>query len=254
MDNTRIKLTPALKTRIATGHDKDGKRTPYYNLQVMAGAGALCSTANDLLKYLSANLGLSQTHLKPLMDKMQVIRHTESPRWGRTAMPWFDEAVYNPPGSELLGHGGGTPGFSTFVGFDKKQRRGVVVLSSQRTLHSGCVGWAILQGMPLTRESGTLFVREIVGIGTALSSDEQTGMLLITKVFPKSPAARAGLSAGFVIQQINDVSVKGKSLEECIGMVGGPIGTKVRLEVFDPKRKESRTVELTKQRFLTVPG
>lgn len=53
MTSTRIKLTPELKARMATGHAKDGKRAPYYKLQVMAGAGALCSTANDLLKCLS---------------------------------------------------------------------------------------------------------------------------------------------------------------------------------------------------------
>ena len=46
-------------------------------------------------------------------------------------MPWYDSAVYSPPGSDLLGHGGGTAGFATFIGFDKLQRRGIVILSNQ---------------------------------------------------------------------------------------------------------------------------
>jgi membrane-associated protease RseP (regulator of RpoE activity) len=171
---------------------------------------------------------------------------------GKTAMPWYDQAVYNPPGAELLGHGGGTGGCSAFIGFDKRQRRGVVVLSNQKTLHASPIGWAILQRMPLTRASGTEFVREIVGLGTALESDQKNGLLRITKVIPKSPAAQAGLLSGSFIQRINGIPVEGKSLGECLGLMGGPAGTKVRLELVNPERQEMNTVELTRQKFLTL--
>jgi D-alanyl-D-alanine-carboxypeptidase/D-alanyl-D-alanine-endopeptidase len=130
MSSTAIRLTPELKARLATGHDEKGQPAAYYDFQVMKGAGALCSTPNHLLKYLSANLGLRESSLRPLMQKSQVIRHTGSPEMGKTAMPWYDQAVYNPPGTELLGHGGAW-GLATFIGFDKKQGRGVVLLSNQ---------------------------------------------------------------------------------------------------------------------------
>ena len=165
-------------------------------------------------------------------------------------MPWFDEGIYNPPGSEILGHGGGTAGFSSFVGFDKLRRRGVVVLSNQRALRSSGVGWTFLQGMPLSKESGTKYMREFVGLGVGLGIDEKMGVLRITNVVAKSPANQAGLLAGFLIRKINGVSVEGKSIKDCIGMMVGPIGTKVRLELFDNKRNETKTIELSKQKFL----
>jgi CubicO group peptidase (beta-lactamase class C family) len=249
MDSTRITLTPEMKTRLARGHDESGKPASNWNLDLIAGAGGLRSTANDLLKYVSANLGLTQTSLMVLMEKMQVIRHQDGPDFGKTAMPWFDRGVYQVAGMELLGHSGGTGGYSAFVGFDKKQRRGVVALCNQPGWST--LAWAILQRAPLNQESRTQFVREIVGIGTGLATDEKTRLLRMTKVFPKSPAAQAGLSAGLLILRINGISVEGKNLDECMNLIRGPVGTKVRLEIVNPNREETNTVELTRQKFLT---
>lgn len=254
MHSTGITLTPEQKTRLARGHWADGTPSENVKFQVSASAGALLSTANDLLKFLAANLGYTRTELGPLMEEMQVIRHTDSPRFGKTAMPWLDEGMYQPPGSELLAHGGGGYGYLAFIGFDKKQRRAVVVLSNQLAVNPSGVGWTILQGMPLSRENVTYFVREIVGLGMALDADKATGMVRITSVYPKSPAGKAGLTSGLVIQEINGVPVKGKSVQECIGLMGGEAGTKVRFEIFDPESKETKAVELTRQKFVTTTG
>jgi serine-type D-Ala-D-Ala carboxypeptidase/endopeptidase len=140
MDDTRITLTPEMQSRFATGHTDDGKRAPLYHLQALAPAGAFRSTANDLLKFISANLQFTPSSLAPLFKEMQTIRHRDSPDMGKTALPWYDQAVYNPPGTELLGHAGGTPGGNSFVGFDLQQRRGVVVLTNQKRIHSSSVG------------------------------------------------------------------------------------------------------------------
>ena len=252
MHSTGITLTSEQKTRLARGHWADGTLSENIKFQVSASAGALLSTANDLLKFLAANLGLTPTDLGPLMEEMQVIRHTDSPGFGTTAMPWLDEGLYQPPGSELLAHGGGGFGYLAFIGFDKKQRRGVVVLSNQLAVNPSGVGWAVLQGMPLSRENVTYLVREVIGIGAALVSDDTTGAVRVTRVFPKSPAGKAGLTPGLLIQKINGTSIVGKPLKECLEMMGGPVGTKVTLEVLDPKLKETKTVELTRQKFVTT--
>ena len=60
MDSTRITLTPDLKARFATGHNYLGYAVTSMDFQAQAGCGGLRSTANDLLKYVSANLGLTQ--------------------------------------------------------------------------------------------------------------------------------------------------------------------------------------------------
>ncbi|HWI57066.1 MAG TPA: serine hydrolase domain-containing protein [Bacillota bacterium] len=102
MDSTAITLTPELQARRATGHAPANRSVAYIGLQALPGAGALFSTANDMLKFASATLGLTPCSLMPLMKKTNV------------------------------GHNGGTFGFSTLLAFDVKQRRALVVLANCR--------------------------------------------------------------------------------------------------------------------------
>jgi serine-type D-Ala-D-Ala carboxypeptidase/endopeptidase len=132
MDSTGVVFTPELKSRLAMGHGSDGKRAPNWDFQVYAGAGAVRSTANDLLKYVAANIGLTQSDLTPLMQKTHVLHHLAQSRYGNTALPWMDRSQSDQTGTELLGHAGGTGGYETFIGFDKQHRRGVVVLEPIR--------------------------------------------------------------------------------------------------------------------------
>jgi CubicO group peptidase (beta-lactamase class C family) len=141
-----------MKTRLAVGHLADGARAEHWQLQAMASAGAMLSTANDFVKFLAANLGFTQSHFTPLMIAMQENRHTGAPVLGNTAMPWVDERVYHPPGSDLRGHAGGGYGTIAFIAFDKKKRRGVVVLTNQMKVYPNGVGWTLLQGRPLSGE------------------------------------------------------------------------------------------------------
>ncbi len=60
MKDTRITLTPEMKARLAVGHDQGLESVENWDLPTLAGAGALRSTANDLLKFLAANLGYTK--------------------------------------------------------------------------------------------------------------------------------------------------------------------------------------------------
>ena len=51
------------------------------------------------------------------------------------------------------------------------------------------------------------------------------------------------------MQKINDVPTAGKSELECAGLIRGPAGSKVQLELVDMERKEPTTVELTRENF-----
>jgi hypothetical protein len=226
-----------------------------YDFTVMAGAGALLSTANDLLKFVSANLGMRQSSLTPLMKKSQVIRHKETPEFGNTAMPWWDSGVFQPPGTELIGHGGGSVGYSAFIGFDKKQLRGVVVLVNQRAgaANPYAVGWRILQRAPLAgRKPGTMVpMKEYVGSGMAYEMDN-AGTLRIKEIFPNTSASEAGLTHGLIVQKINDISTRGKTLAECVGIGKQRADGKVSMELVDPKEKTTNSVELVRKRFLVT--
>jgi hypothetical protein len=167
-------------------------------------------------------------------------------------MPWYDYHVYQPPGSDFRGHGGGTNGFSTFTGFDIKKRRGVVVLSNANSNCSSAIGWRILQGASLKDLNTTEAqpVTEIIGIGAALAIDTDSKSLQISKVVPKSPAAEAGLANGLIIEQIDGVPTAGMSTEAGRRLIGGAAGSKVLLVVIDPKNKIPRTVEVTRKKIL----
>lgn len=262
MDSTRVTLPPELNARLARGHDAAGKVVPNWDFDVLAGCGALRSTANDLLKFVSAEIGLTQGSLTPPMEKTQVIRHTNasglngSPMiFGNTGMPWADEAQSAQTGMELLGHAGGTAGYSAFIAFDRQHRRGVVVLSSQQgELSSQTLGWLLIEGVRLTpRITDNLLnanMGELAGIGARLKFDPPTRKIQVEAVFPNMPAAQAGLTAGLVVQKIDDIPTANKSIDLCACYIRGKSGTKVRLELVNPERNETNTVELIRRKIV----
>ena len=250
-----------MKERLAMGRDEKGASTGPWQLDAYVPAGAIHSTANDLLKYAAAQAGITHSALTPAIEATHVIR-TEGalgPRdlgagerfFGRTAMPWMDRTAFQPPGMELLAHAGGAGSYHGWVGFDLKQRRGVVVLSTANDHSNEAVGWTLLQRMPLTPDRLKDFAHDFVGIGMSLELTAEGGELRITTVMSNSPAADAGLTAGLVIQTIDDVATVGKKLPECVEMLRGPAGAKVRLGIFDPTSQQSRTVDLTRRKFRT---
>jgi hypothetical protein len=216
------------------------------------------STANDLLKYVSAQAGLTQSSLTPAINKTHVLRYKDSHGspgetdkifFGNIAMPWMDRGLPPRPGMELLGHAGGAGSYHAWVGFDTKQRRGVVVLSTSGRYNCEQVGQAALQRLPF-RDNVLEITSEPVGIGAELAVDEGTHMLLLKKVIPNSPAARAGLTDGLVVQRIGDVPTSNKTVTECANLIRGKAGTTVRLEVIDAQRQATNTIELTRQKFV----
>jgi carboxyl-terminal processing protease len=93
-------------------------------------------------------------------------------------------------------------------------------------------------------------ILEIVGVGTSIALDDDTKAIRIARIIPNSPAALAGVAEGLIIQKINDTLTMGLSLRECQKLLSGPGGSKVRLDLVDSKGKETKSVELTRQKFL----
>jgi serine-type D-Ala-D-Ala carboxypeptidase/endopeptidase len=130
MSSTAITLSPELRSRLAIGHDNTFEPTPNWDLPTLAGAGALRSTANDMLSFLAAQLGNKKSNLDP------AIATTRSGRKPAGAgmdigLGWLMRPKKD---SEIIMHNGGTGGYRSFVGFDPKARIGVVVLSNVFTM------------------------------------------------------------------------------------------------------------------------
>ena len=76
MNDTSFGLSDSQKSRLAVGHF-NGQELPTWNMSnPLAPGGALHSTASDMLKFLSANMGLIKTKLDNAMQESHLIRHS----------------------------------------------------------------------------------------------------------------------------------------------------------------------------------
>jgi len=141
MGSTRITLTPELKSRFATGHNQFGEAVLSWDRATQLGGSALRSTANDMLKFLSANLGLTPSSLTPLMQRTHTLRLDQT-LGVDLGLAWI--ITRWPQEREIIWHAGGAPGYVTFAGFDKARRRGVVLLSSSYDLDVVTMGFLLL--------------------------------------------------------------------------------------------------------------
>jgi D-alanyl-D-alanine-carboxypeptidase/D-alanyl-D-alanine-endopeptidase len=124
MKDTVISLRPELRSRLAPGHDSAGSLVANWDLPTLAGAGALRSTMNDMLKFLAANLAGTGPLAAALRMTHESRRSLGTPD-GSIGLGWLLRRGF---GAEIVWHNGGTGGYHAFIGFDPKTGDGAVVL------------------------------------------------------------------------------------------------------------------------------
>jgi len=127
MTSTSIALSDDRKKRLAAGYNAALRPVKNWDFDALAGCGALRSTANDLLRFLAANLELTDTPLRPAMRRMRSIRKPTGIPNLEIAMAWH---IFTNFGHDLVWHNGGTAGYHSFIGFDPAAKKGVVILSN----------------------------------------------------------------------------------------------------------------------------
>ena len=133
MRDTVVTLTPALKERFIQGHDVDHKPAHAWDIPALAGAGALRSTAADMLVYLEAQLhpdklpasarnSAEGKTLPAAIAASHEIRDTAADGM-HIALNWLkvDE-------TGTYWHNGGTGGYSSIALFNPEKDFAVVVL------------------------------------------------------------------------------------------------------------------------------
>lgn len=130
MKSTGIALSADMNARFAVGHDQSLQTVASWDLPTLAGAGALRSTANDMLSFLAASLGYTKSPLAPAMAAMLTVRRPTGTPGLEIALGWH---ILTKDDREIIWHNGGTGGFRTFIGYDPKNRVGVVALSNTST-------------------------------------------------------------------------------------------------------------------------
>jgi CubicO group peptidase (beta-lactamase class C family) len=125
MGNTVILMNAQQTMNAAVGHAETGTYVGFTDLGAISAGGALRSNINDLLTFAEANLGLIQTDLFPAMQLTHILQAKKDGINTYTTMGW---TLTNDNGSYLLFKDGGMPGFRSFLGIDKINKIGVVVL------------------------------------------------------------------------------------------------------------------------------
>jgi serine-type D-Ala-D-Ala carboxypeptidase/endopeptidase len=107
----------------AEGHAFRRRPAPNWHLEGLVGAGALRSTARDLLNYLRAQLQPDET---PLAEAIQLTHLLLEPAARTTVgLGWLRSLSRAGP---MFWHNGGTGGFRSFAGFLPEHGCAVVVL------------------------------------------------------------------------------------------------------------------------------
>jgi CubicO group peptidase (beta-lactamase class C family) len=126
MNSTRATLIPALERRLAPGHDETGKRVSNWDIPALPAMGALHSSANDMSKFLIANLTPSSEPFGSAFAKAHVPRVSMDEET-RVGLAWQTGHGTN---RAIIWHGGGTGGYRSLVAFDPAKQMGVIVLTN----------------------------------------------------------------------------------------------------------------------------
>lgn len=135
LNYTGITLSESQRQRLAHGYS-GVVGIPNWDFDALAGAGAIRSTAKDMLAYAAANLGLRASPLYPAMTNSHKARITASPGV-QVGLGWH---LLSAGGRQFVFHDGQTGGYSALIAFEQEAQKGVVVLAS---------GWAVASDLGL---------------------------------------------------------------------------------------------------------
>jgi D-alanyl-D-alanine-carboxypeptidase/D-alanyl-D-alanine-endopeptidase len=146
MTRTRIASSLDEKDKMSAGYDQHLTPVPHSRVPGLMGAVGMRSTANDLLDFVAANAGLTNTPLAPAMaDMLKIMRPTQLDA-RKVAIGWH---VVTVNGADVVFSNGQTEGYRAFIGFSPKNRAGIVVLSNSADTIDDIGGHLLNKDIPL---------------------------------------------------------------------------------------------------------
>jgi CubicO group peptidase (beta-lactamase class C family) len=130
MQETVVAIPQALRARFIAGHDARLAPAHAWDLDALAGAGALRSTADDMLRYLAAQLNPDRVtatspagrSLPAALKRSQQLQ-ADADAGLRIAYAWLHD-----PASGNWWHNGGTGGYTSYAFFNPQEGYAAVVL------------------------------------------------------------------------------------------------------------------------------
>jgi CubicO group peptidase (beta-lactamase class C family) len=127
MTSTRIASSLDEKAHLSSGYDQHLSPVPHSRIPGLMGAVGMRSTANDLLNFVAANAGLTETALAPAMADMLKDQRPTQYEQRKVAIGWHIVTLH---GLDIVFSNGQTEGYRAFIGFVPKNHAGVVVLAN----------------------------------------------------------------------------------------------------------------------------
>ena len=145
MTHTAITLTPWMQQHLVLGHDEQGNVVSNWDLDALAGAGAIRSTMSDMLKFADANLHPERGPLERAMSFAHEVRAKAGPMG--IGLNWL--SLY--AGADtIVWHNGGTGGYRTYIGLLPSRKMAVVVLTNTGGTGADDIGMHLLSpALPL---------------------------------------------------------------------------------------------------------
>lgn len=125
MYDTDIILSENMQKNLAYGYDAELKLTKNWDLNVLAGAGAIKSTTNDMIKFYRANVDKDDSDLNKAMQLTHKVAFEDETTKLKIGLAWH----YNTDGT-IIWHNGGTGGYRSFGGFVKDTDKAVIVFTN----------------------------------------------------------------------------------------------------------------------------
>lgn len=166
MTRTAITLTLWMQEHLALGHDANGGIAANWDLPTFAGAGAIRSTASDMLKFVAA---AANTETGPLSKAMAFAQEPRAPMGGpqmRIGLNWITRYTAT---DTIVWHNGGTGGYRTFAGVEPSRKIGVVVLTNSGGAGADDIGMHLLDpSIPLAPAPAPVKQRTAITVAPAI--------------------------------------------------------------------------------------
>lgn len=115
-------LRNKVSDKLVKGLNDKGAEVPNWDFGILAGAGAILSSAEDMAKFVQANL-----NPHPIFDQQHEKTFTVNENMDM-AYAWH--IIKPKSGGQLHWHNGGTGGYTSFMALDLDNKNGLVILSN----------------------------------------------------------------------------------------------------------------------------
>ena len=126
MTNTSVSIADGMSANFASGHHLQQVVSHWDLTSAFAGAGALRSNIKDMANFLAVNMGSTESPLSDALHKCHEKQREAAPDTA-FGLGWV---LSKSNEADLIWHNGGTGGFRSYLGFNPKTQKGIVVLSN----------------------------------------------------------------------------------------------------------------------------